>query len=319
MAAARVHGRWTVIRHALSLVATFAMVALFMAPVALAQGTPSITVVSPTPNQKITTTDIPLQVKTSGIDTACKWVGTPDQPGQGNIHVFLDKASLGALINFYCGTDSITVSGEGITPGPHTLIVDLASNTHGDMLDTAQKVAIDYEPATPKPLPAAKASGATPTVKIVSPQNGATINAQTTLQIASTDFTPSCDLEGKAPVAGYGHYHVMIDMGKGSSPLAGLVVMPCTSSVPLDLSGWPAGQHTITVALAQNDHTPVPNVQPATITVTVQGSAGQVLPQTGHPQAGIAGISPVLLASLVIVGFGLVVGGTVLRRRGRSA
>lgn len=295
------------------------MVALMAAPAALAQGgEPSITVTSPTQGQKITTTDITLNVQTSNIDTACKWVGTPDHPGQGNIHVFLDKASLGDLINFYCGTNTITISGEGITPGKHTLIVDLASNTHGDMLNTAQKVNIDYEPTSPKALPAASTSSATPTVKIVSPQNGATIGPNTTLQIASTNFNPSCDLEGKPPVKGYGHYHVMIDMGKGpaSSPLAGLVLMPCQSSVPLDLSGWPSGQHTITVALAQDDHTPVPGTQAATITVNLNSTAGEVLPQTGHPQSGVAVASLMIPAGLAVFGLVLIVGGvTLLRRR----
>lgn len=311
--------RGSTVRRALSLVAAVVMVALMAAPAALAQGgQPSITVTSPTQGQKITTTDITLHVQTSNIDTSCQWVGTPDHAGQGNIHVFLDKASLGDLINVYCGTNTIVVPGEGITPGKHTLLVDLASNTHGDMLNTAQKVNIDYEPTTPKALPAASTSSAAPTVKIVSPQNGATINGQTTLQVSWTNFTPDCNLEGKPPVQGYGHLHVMIDMGKGpaSEPLAGLVDMPCTSSIPLDLSGWPSGQHTITVALAQDDHTPVPGTQAATITVNLNSTAGEVLPQTGHPQSGATVASLMIPTGLAVFGLVLIVGGvTLLRRR----
>jgi hypothetical protein len=85
--------------------------------------------------------------------------------------------------------------------------------------------------------------------------------------------------------------------------------------VQLDLSGWGAGTHTIMVGLAQNDHTPVPDVQPAMITVTVDGSGGQVLPATGHPQSGSTGSALSLTAALAAVGLGLAAGGTVLLRR----
>ncbi len=314
-----VSGRWRgqrrIVRRAVQLIAVVVLLALPLGPAASAQGTPSISVVSPASGDKITTTDIDVQVKTTDIDTACSWVGTPDKDGQGNIHVFLDKASLGSLINVYCGSDTFTVPGQGITPGQHTLLIDLASNTHGDMVDTMQKVAIDYEPATPSALPAPKPAAATPTLKIQSPADGATVGSTLTLQLASTDFTPSCTLEGKPTVEGYGHYHVMVDAEKGTSPLAGLVAMPCDSTVQLDMSGWGDGTHTIMVALAQNDHTPVPNVQPAMITVTVDGSGGQVLPATGHPQPGTTDTALYITAALAAVGLGLAAGGTLLLRR----
>jgi len=309
------NGQRPMIRRVVQLVAVLALLVIPFAPTASAADGPSITVVSPASGDKITTTDIPVTVKTSNIDTACSWVGTPDKAGQGNIHVFLDKASLGSLINVYCGSDTFTVPGQGITPGPHTLLIDLASNTHGDMVDTIQKVQIDYEPATPSALPAAKPATATPTVQIQSPANGATVGSTLTLQLASTDFTPSCNLEGKPAVEGYGHYHVVVDADKATSALAGLVAMPCDSSVQLDMSGWGAGTHTIMVMLAQNDHTPVPNVQPAMITVTVDGSGGQVLPATGHPQSGSTGSALYIMAALAAVGLGLAAGGTLLLRR----
>lgn len=305
------------VRRVLRLVAAVSLLTLALVPAASAEGTPSITVVAPAPGATITTTDIPVQVKTSGIDTSCQWIGTADQAGQGNIHAFLDKASLGTLINIYCGTNTFTISGEGITPGKHTLFIDLASNTHADMADTMQQVAFDYQPATPKPLPAAKAAGATPTIQILSPADGATVDSQLTLQLKSENFTPSCDLEGKPAVAGYGHFHVVIDAEKASSPLAGLVVMPCQSSVPLDLSGWSAGEHTITVALAQNDHTPVPNAEMASITIMLNGSAGaggQVMPATGHPGSDATAVSPII-AVLAVAGVGLAAAGVALRRR----
>jgi hypothetical protein len=91
--------------------------------------------------------------------------------------------------------------------------------------------------------------------------------------------------------------------------------MPCDSTVQLDMSGWGDGTHTVMVALAQNDHTPVPNVQPAMITVTVDGSGGQVLPATGHPQSGTTDSALYITAALAAVGLGLAAGGTLLLRR----
>jgi hypothetical protein len=309
--------RGAVAKRALRLLAAVALLTLTLVPVASAEGTPTISVVSPAPGETVTTTDIVVQVTTSNIDTACQWVGTADTAGQGNIHVFLDEAALGSLINFYCGSDTFTIPGEGITPGPHTLLIDLASNTHGDMADTMQQVEIDYQPETPKPLPAAQATDATPTIQIVSPADGATIDSQFTLQLESTNFTPNCALEGKAAVAGFGHYHVVVDAETAPSPLAGLIAMPCDASVPLDLSGWSAGQHTLMVALAQNDHSPVPNAEMASITFTLgdsSGAVGAVLPNTGAPESDGFGFGAAILV-LAVLGVGLVAVGTLLRRR----
>jgi hypothetical protein len=51
---------------------------------------------------------------------------------------------------------------------------------------------------------------------------------------------------------------------------------PCPGtldSIPVDLSAWPNGQHTITVEPVQNDHTPIPGAKEAMITITLQGAA----------------------------------------------
>ncbi len=70
-------GRWRgqrrTVRRAVQLIAVVVLLALPLGPAASAQGTPSITVVSPASGDKITTTDIAVQVKTTDIDTACSW------------------------------------------------------------------------------------------------------------------------------------------------------------------------------------------------------------------------------------------------------
>lgn len=285
-----------------------------MATSASAAAGPSLTVVSPTAGQKVTSTDIPVQVSTSGIDTSCKWVGTPDKAGQGHIHAMLDGMSMAHLSNFYCGMDHFTISGEGVSPGQHTLIVDLASNTHMDMDKTAQEIKFDYAPATPKPLPAAASTTGTPAVHITSPQDGATVGPTFTLGLSANNFTPSCDLEGKQNVVGDGHYHVFVDMPPASSSsgmmsLAGMIGMPC-SSIPVDLSAWPSGKHTITVELANNDHTPQMAAKPAMITITLNNGG-----VPGHlPSSGGGGLF--LLPRLAALGaLFLATGGLIGHRR----
>src|SRR5262249_31559529 len=129
------------------------------------------------------------------------------------------------------------------------------------------------QPATaPKDLPApGPATGAS--VAISSPQNGATVGPQFKLEVKATNFTASCDLEGKQNVAGYGHYHVFVDMDPGAMmgeqgmeemmEMPGMISMPCANSVPVDLSAWPSGQRLLSVELEQNDHTPL--MEPGTM------------------------------------------------------
>ena len=284
-----------------------------MATTASAQSGPTLTIVSPSSGARITSTDIPVSVSVSGLDTACQWVGTPDKAGQGHIHVMLDAMSMTHLTNMICGTDHFTVSGAGIQPGEHTLMIDLASNTHMDMPSTAKEVKFDYAPATPASLPVAATAGAAPAVQIISPQDNASVGPNFTLDLAATNFTPSCDVEGKPNAVGVGHYHVFVDMQPMTSStammsMAGLLSMPC-NSIPVNLSAWPSGKHTITVMLANNDHTPLMAAKPAMIMINLNNPA---LPAQ-LPQSGGGGLF--LLPRLAVVLF-VVAGavGVVLRR-----
>jgi hypothetical protein len=233
----------------------------------LAADNPSLKVVSPVDGANITTTDIPVTVEVSNFKISAADVGMPDKPGEGHIHVMIDGMNMGVLFNFYT-TPTFTLPGRGIKPGKHKLIFDLASNTHMDMPDTAAEVNIDYEPTNPQLEPAPAANAGTPSVKILRPADGATAGPQVTLQVQPTNFTPAQDLEGKPNLAGYGHYHVFVDMSMEAVPsssgmmnMAGMVLMPGSNTFNVDLGAWPAGKHTITIEIVQNDHTPIPNAQ----------------------------------------------------------
>ncbi len=259
---------------------------------ARAQGKPSIKIISPTDGQKITTTDISIVVEVSNFVISADHVGMPDKEGEGHIHVMLDGMTMGVLFNFYT-TPNFTLHGDGISPGPHKLIFDLASNTHMDMADTAQEVNIDYQPVNPKPAPAAMGTSGSPEVSILSPADGATVGTKFTMELKPTNFTPSENLEGKANIQGYGHYHIFIDMNMNTEmststdmtpmpsssgemnmmSMAGMVLMPGSNTFSVDLSAWPAGKHTVTVELVNNDHTPIMEAKSATITVNTNPSA----------------------------------------------
>ena len=246
-----------------------------------AQGKPGLKVISPTEGARITSTDIPAQVEVSNFKLSADDVGLPDVEGEGHVHVMIDGMNMGVLFNFFT-TPTFTLLGDAIAPGKHTLIFDLASNTHMDMEDTVQHVTIDYEPTSPRPAPAAVPNPGSPSVRIMSPADGATVGPRFTLQVDKSNFNPSLGLEGKPNLSGFGHYHVMVDMDVfpmmmmtgGMMAMDGMVAMPGSDTVPLDLSAWPPGKHTITVEPVQDDHTPIEGAKEGMITVNLQGTSG---------------------------------------------
>jgi len=84
-------------------------------------------------------------------------------------------------------------------------------------------------------------------VDITSPADGTMVTANTvTLQVATSGYDDTCDLAGKEPQQGKGHYHVEIDKQ--------LVNMYCTPQAVVSMQNLKPGKHTLTVMPAQNDH-----------------------------------------------------------------
>jgi hypothetical protein len=285
---------------------------------AFAAGTPALTVVSPASGSKVTSTDITVQVNVSNFQLDCLGYGRPDQPGTGHIHALIDGTSLANLTGFYC-TPTFTIPGEGLQPGTHQLLVDLATNTHADLPTTVNQISFDYEPSTAPPVPVP--TGGTPTVRLTGLDNGATIGPRLHITMVTTNLQPALGLEGKPVVSGWGHYHVWIDMpptgsSGGMSSLAGLIAMPGTNDISLDLSEWPSGKHTLTVETAQNDHTPYPGVASISLTFTLNNpampaavagaTASSAMPAAMPKSGGVPDALPAsLVASALLVGAGL--------------
>jgi hypothetical protein len=275
-------------------VASFSAVALSLGvalvPHAFAQAKPSITVISPSNGDTVTSTDVPIRVQVLNFTLSAPDVGLPDKDGEGHIHVMLDGMNMGVLFNFYT-TPTFTLPGQGMKSGQHTLTFDLATNSHADMEDTVTSVTINYQPLTAQPAPQASPSSAAPEVSIMWPPDGATVGPLFTLQVSKTNFAPSLELEGKPNLTGFGHYHVFVDMpmmdmttgggGQGMGGMmnmAGMIAMVGSDSIPVDLRAWPNGQHSITVEPVQNDHTPIQGAKEAMIKITLQGAASAQTP-----------------------------------------
>jgi hypothetical protein len=128
----------------------------------------SLRVLSPRNGQRITTDNIPVRVAVSNFTLSRDQVGRPDVTGEGHIHVMVDGMTMGKLFNFYTAPN-FTLPGRGLARGEHTLIFDLASNTHEDFGNTVQKVSINYLPRRLETLPRPVPGAAPPVVSIVSP------------------------------------------------------------------------------------------------------------------------------------------------------
>jgi hypothetical protein len=237
--------------------------------------TGSLRVIAPANGARITTSDITAKVAVSNFRVSGEAAGRPDVPNEGHIHVMVDGMTMGKLFNFYT-TPDFTLPRRGLAPGQHTLIFDLASNTHEDFENTAQKVSINYQPRSAAAMPAPYPNARPPEVKITSPADGATVGPKFTVTTQTPSFRPDLSMEGKDNVPGYGHLHVFVDMkmeemkpGEMMS-MAGMVGMPGENTFPVDLSGWPAGPHTLTVEAVQDDHTDIPGAKPAMIHINLK-------------------------------------------------
>lgn len=117
---------------------------------------------------------------------------------------------------------------------------------------------------------------ATPTLKITSPANGATLPAgDITIKTAVQNFN-IVDKQGQSNVTGEGHLHFYMDVnplpstaGQPAIPADPNAVWAHVSDTTYTFKNVPPGQHTFSVQLANNDHTPVYPIVTDMVTITV--------------------------------------------------
>jgi hypothetical protein len=212
-----------------------------------------VAITSPAPGLVLTSNTLVLHVQTSGYRDSCAFAGTPDRPGVGHYHVLLD----GSLINMFC-TPAAQVSMQDVDPGKHTIEVVPAQDDHAEVMENAQKMAFTYKPANPLPAVTPAAQGK-PSIRILEPKNGATLNGAFTVKVAFQNFHPACGLLGKPDVPGFGHWHVNIDSMSG--PMMGMgsmLGMACTNTFHGSTVGMkPGTTHTLFALLTDNGHAPL--------------------------------------------------------------
>ena len=208
--------------------------------------------VSPQNGALITANSLDVRVAVSNYQLSCALAGKAPKPGFGHYHIELDHA----LVNMYC-TDTATISMQNVTPGPHTLTVLPALNNHEEVSKGKQDLTFTYQPASPVPVITAASLGK-PSIKILSPHDGDAVKGDFTIQVAINNFDASCDLLGKANLAGYGHWHLNVDSMSG--PMMGMATMlgmSCATTFQASTEGLTPGHHMFFALLVDNQHAPL--------------------------------------------------------------
>jgi hypothetical protein len=231
----------------------------------------SLRLLAPTPGTVVTGDTLAVKIAVKGVRLDCAWAGKANREGLGHWHLLLD----GALVNMYCGTGA-ALSLQNVTPGKHTLMAVLAANNHMEMMSKGQmaKTSFVYQPAEALPMLKPYQESAKPTISILAPTAGATVGEHFAVELAWTNFRPSCDLFGKKNLKGYGHWHLNIDTMMG--PMMGMgtmLLMGCTHSATVFTEGLRPGRHKLFALLTDDQHAPLMPEVATSVTITVKPGA----------------------------------------------
>ncbi len=232
-----------------------------------AQGVePQITIISPREGEIVTANAVPVILQFQNWTLDCSLAGTPNKTGTGHWHLLLDRG----LVNMICDP-FFTLVLQNVKPGKHVLAAVPAQNDHEELEKAEVKVTFDYQPSRPLP-PVTGLRLGKPSIRILSPRNGATVSGQTfPLAFDVRNFRLSCDLLGRPKVEGTGHWHVNVDTSQG--PMMGMMTMlnmGCTNTFEVPLAGIKPGAHKLIVLLVDNLHAPLSPAVEGIVTVNVK-------------------------------------------------
>ncbi len=127
----------------------------------------------------------------------------------------------------------------------------------------------------------------TPTIMILSPQDGSSVPAGNVTVTAMVGNFNVVDKQGQTSVAGQGHLHFYMDVspipstpGQPAIPTDPKAAWAHVSGTTYTFTNVTPGQHTFAVQLANNDHTPVIPIVTDSVTVTATGSSATTQPAT---------------------------------------
>jgi hypothetical protein len=237
----------------------FALSAAAAAPPMMAHTGARVRVLAPHAQQIVTGNSVTGRVAISHFKIDCTLAGTPNRRGVGHYHVELDHA----LINMFCGRTA-HVSLRDVRPGRHLLSFIPAANDHAEDMKAAKKVSFVYRPSHPLPQARPLHFPGKPSIRILSPRNGATVRKSFNFVVAVRNFRLSCALYGKPGVKGWGHWHANVDATtRGMMGMATMLGMSCGRSFHVSLAGIKPGTHRFIAILEDNMHAPTIGAQAA--------------------------------------------------------
>ncbi len=215
-----------------------------------------------------------IQVSAMGLNfTPVEKQGQANAAGEGHFHYFMDvepptTPGVPAIPTSgnWAQTADTTYTFSDVTPGVHTFSVELVNN--------------DHTPIVPPVVATATVTVQTPAPKItiVTPQNRSVLPAGSvaiTVQVSNFNLVEKL---GQENVAGEGHVHYYIDVDAPTAPGQPAVTeagtYAATTATSYTWNNVPAGTHTFSVQLVNNDHTPLGPPVVVKIVVTLATSAG---------------------------------------------
>ena len=222
----------------------------------------TLTVLSPTPYQIITTSVLPLHVFANNYQLDSRDAGTPNLPYVGHYHEILD----GRLIDMAPTTDPQhdTISMVGVVPGLHVLTIVPARNDHSMILANAVMVPFYYSgPFLPQPGPFIFNSPAS--ISAVSPAASSIVKGNSfTLTVNVQNFVFSNPSYGKELRDGVGHWHIFVDQ----IMMSNMLTMAYADTQQVYLTGITPGVHTFYAVLVNNQHMPFMTMDPVTMAMS---------------------------------------------------
>lgn len=229
-------------------------------------------IISPTPGTVITDNVVNVKIGYRGARIDCAGSGHAPIPGVGHWHLFLD----GALYDMGCDP-TYQMDMQNVLPGRHTIGAVWSENDHMEVPGTFKQVSFVYRPSKPEPFARPDTTLGPPSLRIITPNGAKVSGASFDLKVVIKNYHLSCNLFGKPPLQGWGHWHVNI-LDSGSQVKAGpmanmsagsMIDMSCTNYLTIPLTYVTPGLHTLEAVLVTNHHRPLLPRVAATVVVDV--------------------------------------------------
>ena len=249
--------------------------------VTISSGAPRIKILSPAPSASLPLNFTVVTIWASNFTMVGVGTTMVNVAGTGHWHLSLD----GTLV-----TMESVVKGNisGMSAGSHTIRAEFVNNDHSPLADPV----MDEVTVT--------VVGAKPSITMVTPAAGATINGNTTtVTVTVVNFTLSAAHVGQAPVEGEGHWHVFVDG----------VYSGFSATNTVSVTNLSVGDHVIKVGLYNNDHSSLPVDFSAQVTVHVAAAAAPSVVITAPP-TGTEVTGTTLNLTLTVANFTLVTVGS---------